>query len=269
MKIARCIAAAALAGTAALVHAQAAEPSPDEWQFRVEPYLWLPNIDGTLRFSVPPGTDGSPSVEVRNNYLENLDFALVVAGEVRKGAWAIFTDLIYLDFSGESASVKSIIGPGGIVEVPADVNSESGLKSTVWELAGSYAISQSDTTPFDVFGGFRYVGVEGSVDWQLAGPIGLFPDSGSFSQDKDLWDAIVGVRGKVRFGGGDWFVPYYLDAGTGSSDLTWQALAGIGYTFKWGDLRFAYRHLSIDQGSDKLLQDMRFSGPAFGASFRF
>src|SRR6186713_1493321 len=131
IKHAGCIAAAALAGTAAL--AQAAEPSADTWQFRVEPYLWLPNIDGTLRFSIPPGTDGSPSVEVRNNILENLDFALIVAGEARKGAWAIFTDLIYLDFSGESAEVKSITGPGGIVEVPADVNSESGLKSTVWE----------------------------------------------------------------------------------------------------------------------------------------
>jgi hypothetical protein len=113
------------------------------------------------------------------------------------------------------------------------------------------------------------VDVEADLDWQFAGPIGLFPGSGSFSQDKTLWDAIIGVRGQVRFGGGNWFAPYYLDAGTGSSDLTWQALAGIGYSFKWGDLRFAYRHLSIDMSGGKLIQDMRFSGPAFGVSFRF
>jgi len=27
-----------------------------------------------------------------------------------------------------------------------------------------------------------------------------------------------------------WFVPYYLDVGTGESDLTWQAMGGIGYS---------------------------------------
>lgn len=60
-----------------------------------------------------------------------------------------------------------------------------------------------------------------------------------------------------------------LDAGTGSSALTWQGMAGIGYTFKWGNVLLAYRHLYYDQKGDKLVQDMRFSGPALGASFRF
>jgi hypothetical protein len=85
----------------------------------------------------------------------------------------------------------------------------------------------------------------------------------------DLWDAIIGVRGKARLGESGWFVPYYLDAGTGSSALTWQGMAGIGHTFKWGDVLLAYRHLYYDQKGDKLIQDIRFSGPALGATFRF
>jgi hypothetical protein len=156
-----------------------------------------------------------------------------------------------------------------VVEVPVNANTQTSLKGLVWELAGSYTVSRSDKATFEVLGGLRYAGLEASVDWQLAGPISLLPQSGSTSQKVDLWDAIVGVRGKARLGEGGWFVPYYLDVGTGTSALTWQGMAGIGYTFKWGDVLLAYRHLYYDQKDDKLIQDMRFSGPALGASFRF
>lgn len=52
-------------------------------------------------------------------------------------------------------------------------------------------------------------------------------------------------------------------------DLTWQALVGVGYRWDWGDLVLAYHHPSYDMGSDKLLQDTDFSGPALGVVFRF
>ena len=250
-------------------YAQTAGPSAERWQLAITPYVWLPNVDGTLKFSVPPGAGGRPEVSVGpNDYLENLDFALFLAGEARRGRWAIITDLIYLDFSDEDGAVRSVTGPGGSEQV-ANANTQTGVKGLVWALAASYTVSRSSASTFDVLGGLRYAGLEASVDWQLAGPTGLLPQTGSFSQTVDLWDAIIGVRGKARLGEGGWFVPYYLDAGTGSSALTWQGMAGIGYTFKWGDVLLAYRHLYYDQKGDKLIQDMRFSGPAFGATFRF
>ena len=46
-------------------------------------------------------------------------------------------------------------------------------------------------------------------------------------------------------------------------------MLGIAYSFSWIDVSLAYRHLYFDQGSDKLIQDMRFSGPALGVTFRF
>ncbi len=93
------------------LHANA-QADGDQWRFALTPYLWLPNVDGTLKFSVPPGAGGSPSVEVGpNSYLENLDFALMLAGEARRGNWAIISDLIYLDFSNEDGAVKSVAGP--------------------------------------------------------------------------------------------------------------------------------------------------------------
>lgn len=246
--------------------AQTAGSSAERWQFAVTPYVWLPNVDGTLRFSVPPGAGGSPSVEVGpNSYLENLDFALMLAGEARRGNWAIISDLIYLDFAGESSAVRSVGGS----QVTVNQSTSTGLKGLVWELAASYTVAQSPTATFDVLGGFRYLGVDASVQWQLAGPIGVLPQAGSHTEKADLWDAIVGVRGRVKLGGGNWYVPYYLDAGAGSSALTWQGMTGIGYSFQWGDALLVYRHLFYDQKGDKLFQDFSFSGPALAVSFRF
>ena len=65
MKRARLIALATLAALALGGPFGAAAQTPgDEWKFSITPYLWLPNIDGTLKYSVPPGAAGSPEVEV-------------------------------------------------------------------------------------------------------------------------------------------------------------------------------------------------------------
>jgi hypothetical protein len=64
-------------------------------------------------------------------------------------------------------------------------------------------------------------------------------------------------------------VPYYLDVGTGESSLTWQALAGIGYSYQWGDLVAAWRHIDYDMKSGKKIENMSFNGPSISAVFRW
>jgi hypothetical protein len=68
---------------------------------------------------------------------------------------------------------------------------------------------------------------------------------------------------------GNWFAPYYADVGGGDSKLTWQAMAGVGYAYKWGDVVLAYRYLSYEQGGNKLLEDVNLGGFALGVNFRF
>jgi hypothetical protein len=46
-------------------------------------------------------------------------------------------------------------------------------------------------------------------------------------------------------------------------------MAGIAYGFSWGSLQLVYHHLYYDQKNEKLLQNMRFSDPALGITFRF
>ena len=254
----------------------AAQMPGDQWTFSITPYLWLPNIDGTLKYSVPPGAAGSPEVEVGpNDYLENLTFVMMISGEARKGRWSAFTDFIYLDFSDEESAVKSINFGGNRVSSSANLSTESSFQAGAWTLGGGYAVLPGRPVELDVFGGLRYFGVKASTDWQLTaavtGPGGgqSFPRTGSVTERLDLWDGIVGVKGRVWLGRSNWSIPYYFDVGTGSSSLTWQGMLGIAYSYKWFGATLVYRHLYYDMKGDKLVQDMRFSGPALGVNFRF
>ena len=168
--------------------------------------------EGARRFEVGP-----------NDYLEALSTALMISGEVRKERWLAFTDFIYLDFSSEKSAVKSIDFGGSLVSSSVNVSTSSSLRGLVWTLGAGYAVLPDRPVTLDVFGGLRYVGLEASTDWQLAadvtGPGGgqTFPRAGSISERMDLWDGIVGVKGRVWLGSSNWSIPYYLDVGTGSS----------------------------------------------------
>ena len=57
--------------------------------------------------------------------------------------------------------------------------------------------------------------------------------------------------------------------GGASSLFTWQGAAGVGYSFKWGDVVFDYRYLYYSQSGDSLIDNLSFGGFALGANFRF
>jgi hypothetical protein len=242
----------------------------DTWQFALTPYLWLPSVEGTGEFETPPDGGGQPEVEVGPvDYLEHLELALMLAGEARKGKWTFRADVVYVDFGDQRSSVKTVTGPGGVVEIPVNTGTTVSLDGLEWQGSVGYVFLSNPAISMEILGGFRYLDVSASLDWQFDGPLNLLPQSGTASQDVELWDAIVGTRGRAVFGNGKWFVPFSIDVGAGSSDLTWQSFAGLGYAFSWGDVLAAYRHLEYDQKQGDLLQGVRFSGPAIGVSFRF
>jgi len=270
----QCALSVALAGlTLVSLPAAAESASSDQWAFTVTPYLWLPNINGSLKYDLP-NLNAKPEVETGpNDYLSNLDLALMISGEARKDKWSIFTDVIYLDFSDENSHVKSFGGTN--VNATIDLGTQSSVTGGVWTLVGGYAAVQDPAATLDVIGGFRYLSLKASTDWTLSESITLpasgetLAQSGSISRSGDLWDAIIGVRGRVKLGNGNWSMPYYADIGTGDSTVTWQAMVGVAYSWSWGDVGLVYRHLAYDMDDDQLLQDVEFSGPALGATFRF
>jgi hypothetical protein len=241
-----------------------------EWQFGLTPYVWLPNVEGTGSSEPPPDGGGQPEFEVGPvDYLEHLDFVLMLAGEARKGNWNVRADVVYVDFGNEGSSVRSVTGPGGVVEFPVNTGTDISIDGLEWQGTVGYVVRDEPDLSLEVLAGLRYLDVRFKLDWQFDGPLNLLPQSGRVSQDANPLDAIIGAQGRWAFGDGKWFVPFHADIGTGDSDLTWQMFAGVGYAFSWGDLLVAYRHLEYDNGRGDLLEEFKLSGPAVGASFRF
>ena len=106
-------------------------------------------------------------VEVQpNDYLENLDMAIMISGEARKDRWALFTDFIYLDFSAEGSKVKVGRSRRQPRQQRHESHDHSTLTGVVWTLGAGYAVLQGRPVDLDVFGGLRYFGLEASTDWQ-------------------------------------------------------------------------------------------------------
>lgn len=258
--------------------AYAESSSPDnKWTFSVTPYLWLPNVNGTLKYNIPPGAGGSPDVEVGpNDYLQNLHAVIMLSAEARKERWSVFTDIIYLSFGDEDSSVRTINFGGDLVSSSLNLKTTTSLRGTCWTLGAGYDVLEGKGTTLDVFGGLRYFDLSTSASWELAtgvtgpGPGQTFPGSGGVSRAAEFWDGIIGIKGRIPLGSSSWSLPYYVDIGTGTASLTYQAMIGITWSFTdWGNMTLAYRDLYFDQKEDEFVQDLRFSGPALGVTFRF
>jgi hypothetical protein len=261
-----CALAAAFAASLAFVGPAAADDDDND-RFSITPYIWLPTVEGDLRYNFSlDGEDFFPRIHVGpNDYLDNLEGALMIAGEARFDQFSIFTDVMLMDFERDSARLISIDDSG--TTPPIDIGTTSELSGGLWTLAAGYDLINDETWRLQAFAGFRYLNVEADSEWRISGSVGLFPETGSVSRESEAWDGLVGVRGEAR--AGDWFFPYYVDVGAGDSDLTWQGLVGVGYRWGWGDLRLDYRYLSYEQEEGALIEELTLDGPAIGATFRF
>jgi len=264
--------AAVFAVAAAAPGAALAQSQADDWKFRAQIYLWAPSISGQTNF--PVSTGGYAVNADFSDVLENLEFAFMGTLEARQGRWGVLTDFIYLNFRSDKSATRdlTISGPGGVIQIPANATADAnlGLRGWQWALAGTYALIDRPGYELQALGGLRMLKMDTSLSWNFTSNIGGLPPtvrSGSAIDKSTWWDAIIGVRGRANLGDSKWFVPYYLDVGTGETDLTWQAMAGIGYAFRWGEITAAYRHLSYDFASNDALKDLSFSGPLVSVGF--
>ncbi|SAL77798.1 hypothetical protein AWB74_05233 [Caballeronia arvi] len=241
----------------------------DHWQFAVTPYLWLPSVGGSLRFTLPGG--GADASTGPYNYLEHLKFALMLQGEARKGPWSLFADTIYLKFGRHESSVNATDGVFGTGTTQRDF--ETSLRGTLVQLGGGYTIASLTRASVDAIIGIRYLRVSAALDASssasLNSGLSLNPEIHA-SENQNIFDGFAGVRGRVSLtGDGSWYVPFYLDIGTGTSRFTWQASGGIGYGARWGEVSLTYRYLAFYGSGDQLVQTLRFNGPSVNVSFRF
>jgi hypothetical protein len=189
------------------------------------------------------------------------------------GTWGVFTDVVYLNLGGDKQRSRDFtLGNMGI-QASTTAGLGWDLKGLVWTLAGQYRLVSSPEHTLDALAGARLFDLEQSLRWSISGDLGPVDPSGRTGSSKiedAVVDGIVGVKGRAALGTGrDWSVPYYLDIGTGQSDVTWQVAAGVSYAFKWGEVSALWRYLSYDFDGDKGLKGLRFSGPQIGATVRW
>ncbi len=61
------------------------------------------------------------------------------------------------------------------------------------------------------------------------------------------------------------------DMGAGDSVFTYQAMAGVGYRYGWGDVLLSYRYISYDNDDDGIqaIDDLELYGPQIGVIWHF
>jgi hypothetical protein len=271
-----CVATGVFAPMQAAAQSAPAQSTPaswdsGSWQFGATLYGYLPTIGGKLNF---PVSGGNTSINVdANTLLNHLKMTFMGAFDAHNGKWGVFTDVLYLDVGGSKSQTHDFgIGHEGIpAQTTANLNLD--LKGVVWTIAGEYRMAADPTWTVDVLAGARLLGVKPTLGWSIQGELGPIPESGRSGSKQisdNLWDGIVGVKG--RFAISDdrrWNIPFYLDVGTGQTQLTWQAAAGVSYSYQWGDVIAMWRYLDWNNSSSKQIESMNFNGPMIGATFRW
>ncbi len=212
----------------------------DSWKFFGELYFWGASVDGK-------SASGSDIDLDFDDIVSDLNFAFMGTAGVSKGKWLLGVDLIYVDVEDSDD-----IAPG--------VRGKVELTNWVITPLVGYNIVNTGKSRLDNVGGARYLYLKADLRVDALGA--RAKDSGS------NWDSVIGTRGSVDLAK-KWYLFGYLDIGTGESDLTWQALGGVGYRFKYFDLVAAYRYLSWEFDDNPALEDQQLHGPAAGIRFTF
>lgn len=228
----------------------------DDWGADLNIYGWLPIIETELE-------DGTKDEITRDDILKDFDIAALWSVRVRKGPWSLTSDFIYLDISKKSdASLLSLVPSLATLD-------EAGFNAWIITPNVGYTILHDDKQKIDLYAGARYFRIEFDVTIDID-PI--LPGNPSRSQKESpsvsQWDGIVGARG-LYYLPGKWFIPYSVNAGTGESDFTWSAQAGIGYKFSDLSAVLGWRYLDYDVGSGTIMKELTLNGPFAGAIFHW
>ena len=207
-----------LLSTTAVAQTPQASWESGTWQFAATVYAFLPSIGGSVDF---PVASGGASINVdADKIIGGLNFTFMGTFEAHNGRWGVFTDVLYLDVGGSKSNTRDF--SIGRIGLPASTtaNLDLDLKGFIWTLAGEYRVVSDPAWTVDMLAGARLFAVKPTLGWSIngeLGPIGFPVGSGSKEISQDVWDGIIGVKGRYAFGDNRaWFMPFYLDVGTGA-----------------------------------------------------
>jgi opacity protein-like surface antigen len=220
------------------------------WFVRTALYGWAQGLDGDIAVrgrSVP--------VDVGfDDILENLDIAAMGAIEIGRGRWSLMADLNY-------AKIGSSKDAGG---ASLDVENKQflGNFSLIFEAVAT------DRTHLDLYAGARVNWIDLQLDIDGGGPFGA---EFHRSHEKAWVDPVVGAHFQADLSGAFFFRSVGDIGGFGiASDITWQAMAGIGWrASENGSLLAGYRAIGTDYTDGGFTYDVVAHGPILGFEYKF
>lgn len=217
-------------------------------------YLWGSSLAG-ITSTLPP----LPATHIDLSFkdvLEDLNGAIMGAGEMRVGRWGFLADVMFTQ-----------VTPTGTLPGPFQSDISVRSRSLTLSADALYRFYESDTLNVDAGVGLRY--------WRLGNRLTidplLLPTSISYSQTENWVDPVIAGRIQARLGG-PWSITLVGDIGgfgVGAAS-TWQAIGTVNY--QWNEklaLRAGYRALSVDYENGSFRYDVLMQGPILGATYRF
>lgn len=227
----------------------------DSVQFQIAPYVWLAGQNGTVA-TLPGVPPADIDIDFYDDILGNLNGALMLVAEARKGPFGIVTDIAYTDIEIDTPT------PGDNFSILT-----SQTKSWIVSGAGFYRLFENAHAFFDGLAGLRYWSVDSELSLS-GGPRGTLA-----IDNQDSWfDPILGVKGMSMIGDSNFFLSGFLITGGfgAGSDILWDVNANLGYQWTQGfSTTIGYRYLSVDYEDGAFLYDISQDGIILGLSWRF
>lgn len=240
----------AFAGTTvpSLINPDPVATTESGWQVRAALYGWGTALDGdvTLRGNNVPVDVGFDDV------LDNLDYAVMGAVEIGNGKWSFLADLFYAELSSSNSR--------------GNLDFKTQLDQFIGNFVITYNLLDESCTRFDVYAGARVNSIDADLDIQT-NRIGTF----SGSESKTWVDPIIGVRVQQELSDRLFFRAVGDIGGFGvSSDLTWQALAALGYHInESASVLLGYRGIGTDYEDAQFGYDVISHGLLLGFEYKF
>lgn len=217
-----------------------------DWEYSAELYALAADVKATSSLGQAVNADF-------DDILDNLEFAIFGSFSAKQDKLTLFANLFYVDVEAKENKTAG----------PVSLSAEVGLENFVSTLGAGWAVFDNGGTTLNVLGGVRYLAMDTSIQLTIDPP-GVQPQR---SESESNWDGVVGVQGRTALAD-RWYLTYYADVGTGDSDLTWQAIAGINYQFEAVDVVLGYQYLKWEFDG-QALDDLEMAGPALGVKFHF
>jgi hypothetical protein len=263
--------AAGLVGSPAA--AEDAAPASAPWQLSLTPYVWALSMKGDVGVG-----RAEADVDVSfSDILDNLNVAVMLEVELRKGRFGLLSDTIYANLEDDAATGEDRI------RIKADANMLiQGFAGTyrlgTWQL-GDFAQAGPLSVTVDPYAGIRYT----YLDTELTGRLDL-PDLGvnarrTTEKSKNWVDPIVGLRTIWTLGERLSLAAAGDVGGTSTnSNYSWQAVGVVGYRFGLfgtnnanvvAGYRALHQKYEDGDGRSRFDWDVTMHGPIAGLTISF